>query len=563
MLSVRKLNATSLTYRHFSRYRQIITVLFKYGFEEILGAFKVDKYLEVILQMLSSRRKELLTRHSRFERARMALEELGPTFIKLGQALSMRPDFVSVEFIDELVKLQDAVPPFSYSEIKDIIRNEFNAKIEDVFDNFEKIPIASASIGQVHKARLKDGREVAVKVQRPGLDKLVNVDLGIMFHLADMIENNIEEIAFIRPVKIFEEFARIIAKELDYTIEADHMERFARSFADDPSLHIPKVYRQFTTRRILTMEYIDGIKVSDITSLDRAGTDKQLITQRGANLILKQIFNNGFFHSDPHSGNIFILPGNVIALLDFGQAGTVDQKSREDFVDLIDHVVQKNAFGATRQLLKITFWDKKPDTRLLEREVAAFIDKHLYKTLKDLNINELVHDLLHMVTNHQLQIPPDIFLMMKALATIEGIARKLDPDFDMIAQATPFIRQIKLDRVKPQRIADDLYSLTGDLIQFIKHFPGDMMEISRLIREQKLYLKMDDKSMEQLRLTQNRIGNRIAMSIILAALIIGSAVVIYAKTPPTIAGVSFFGLMGYIISIIIGCWIVWSIIKKD
>jgi ubiquinone biosynthesis protein len=201
MLSLRKLSSTGLTYRHFARYRQILTVLFKYGFEEILGAFKVDKYLETILQMLSSRRKELLTRHSRFERTRMALEELGPTFIKLGQALSMRPDFISVEFIDELEKLQDAVPPFAYAEIRDIVRNEFNKKIEDVFENFDKVPIASASIGQVHKARLKDGREVAVKVQRPGLDKLVSVDLGIMFHLAGMIENNIKEISFIRPIK--------------------------------------------------------------------------------------------------------------------------------------------------------------------------------------------------------------------------------------------------------------------------------------------------------------------------------------------------------------------------
>jgi ubiquinone biosynthesis protein len=561
MLSIRKLSAAGLTYRHFARYRQIITVLFKYGFEDVLGAFKVDKYLEVILQMISARRKELLNKYSRFERARMALEELGPTFIKLGQALSMRPDFISVEFIDELAKLQDSVPPFSYAEIKDIFRSEFNVKIEDLFESLEKIPVASASIGQVHKARLKDGRDVAVKVQRPGLDKLVEVDLGIMYHLAGMIEKNIEEVAFIHPMKIIDEFARIISKELDYTIEADHMERFGKTFADDPTLHIPKVYREFTTRRILTMEYIDGIKVSDITALDKAGTDKQLITYRGANLILKQIFDNGFFHSDPHSGNIFILPGNVIGLLDFGQAGTVDQQSKEDFVDLIDSVVQQNAFRATRQLLKITFWEKKPDIRLLEREVSDFIGKHLYKTLKDLNINELVHDLLHMMTRHQLRIPPDIFLMMKALATIEGIARKLDPDFDMIAQATPFIRQIKLERLKPQRIMEDIYNLSGDLIHFGKHFPAEMMEISRLIREQKLYMKMDEKTMAQVQLAQNKIGNRIAIAIILASLIIGSSVVTFAKAPPLIAGVSFFGLSGYILSVILGLWLAWSIIK--
>lgn len=563
MLSLRKISAAGLTYRHFARYRQIIAILFKYGFEDIFGAFKVDKYVESFLHMISSKRREYLGKYSRFERVRMALEELGPTFIKLGQALSMRPDFVSIEFIDELAKLQDCVPSCSFSEIKDIVSSEFNLKIEDIFESFDKMPMASASIGQVHKARLKDGREVAVKVQRPGLDKLVAVDIGIMFHLAGMIEHNIEEIAFIRPIKIVEEFARIISKEIDYTIEADHMERFAANFRDDPTIHIPQVYREFTTRRVLTMEFIDGIKVSDIQSLEKSGTDRQLVTSRGANIILKQIFDNGFFHSDPHSGNIFILPGNVIGLLDFGQVGNVDQQSREDFVDLIDSVVHQNAFKATRQLLKITFWDKKPDTRLLEREVADFIGKHLYKTLKELNISELVHDLLHMVSQHRLRIPPDIFLMMKSLATIEGIARKLNPDFDMIAQATPFIQQIKLERIKPQRIADDIYNLSGELIQFVKHFPTDMMEISRLIREQKLYMKMDEKSIEQIQLAHNKIGNRIALSIIIAALIIGSSVVIIAKTPPTVGGVSFFGLTGFILSVIMGLWLTWAIIRKD
>ncbi len=562
MLSLRKLSAAGHAYRHFARYRQIIAVLFKYGFEDVFGRFKMDKYLEGVLQMLSTRRKEVLTRYSKFERARMALEELGPTFIKLGQALSMRPDFISIEFIEEFAKLQDAVPPFPFAEVQKIFKSEFNAEIEDFFDSFEKTPIASASIGQVHKARLKDGREAAVKIQRPGLDHLMETDIGIMYHLAGIIEKNIEEFAFIRPVKIVEEFARIISKELDYTIEADHMERFAKSFADDPTLHIPKVYRELTSRRILTMEYINGIKVSDITALETTGTDKRLITFRGANLLLKQIFDNGFFHSDPHAGNIFILPGNVIGLLDFGQAGTVDQQSKEDFVDLIDSVVRQNAFRATRQLLKITFWDKKPDIRLLERDVSDFIGNHLYKTLKDLNINALVHDLLHMMSRHQLRIPPDIFLMMKALATIEGIARKLDPDFDMIAQATPFIRQIKLERLQPQRILEDIYNLSGDLIHFTKRFPADMMEITRLIQEQKLYLKMDEKTMAQVQLAQNKIGNRIAVSIILSALIIGSSVVLISKTPPLVGGISFWGLTGYILSVIMGTWLAWSIIKK-
>ncbi len=562
MLSIRKISAAGLTYRHYARYRQIITILFKYGFEDILGAFKIDKYIDAGLKLISRKRRDLIDSYSRPQRVRMAFEDLGPAFIKLGQALSMRPDFVSVKFINELSKLQDMVPPCDFPEIKATIESEFNLGINEIFDFFDTTPIASASIGQVYKARLKDGREVAVKVQRPGLDNLVATDLGIMYHLASVIENNITEISFLRPIKIVEEFSRIIAKELDYNIEASHLERFAQNFTDDPTIHIPEVYRALTAKRVLTMEYLNGTKVSDIARLDKAGVDKKRITGCGANLLLKQIFDHGFFHSDPHSGNIFILENNVIGMLDFGQVGAVDQQSREDFVDLIDSVVHQNSFKATRQLLKITFWDKKPDTRRLEKEIADFIGNHLHKTLKDLNIGLLLQDLLNIVSRYKLRIPPDIFLMMKALGTIEGIARQLDPDFDMIEQATPFIKQIKIERVHPQRLSDDIQTLTGEFIQFFKQFPTDMIEISRLIRDHKLSLKIDNSSLETIQSTNNKSGNRIAFSIIIAALIIGSAMVITAETPPFIFGMSFFGFSGIAISAVMGLWLFLAIIRN-
>ena len=562
MLSIRKISAAGLTYRHYSRYRQIITILFKYGFEDILGAFKIDKYIDVGRKLISGKRRELMDSYSRPQRLRMALEELGPTFIKLGQALSMRPDFVSVKFINELSKLQDMVPPCNFPEIKATIESEFNLTIDEIFDFFDPTPIASASIGQVYKARLKDGREVAVKVQRPDLDKLIAVDLGIMYHLASLVEKNVEEISFTRPIKIVEEFTRIIAKELDYNIEAKHLERFTQNFTDDPTIHIPKVYRALTSKRVLTMEYLNGTKVSDIARLDKAGVDKKQITRSGANILLKQIFDHGFFHSDPHSGNIFILANNVIGMLDFGQVGAVDKQSREDFVDLIDSIVHQNSFKATRQLLKITYWDKKPDTRRLEKDVADFVGNHLHKTLKDLNISILLQDLLNIVSRYKLRIPPDIFLMMKALGTIEGIARQLDPDFDMIEQATPFIKQIKIERLAPQRLNDDIYTLTGEFIQFFKQFPTDMIEISRLIKNQKLSLKLDNNSLESIQSTNNKTGNRIAFSIIIAALIIGSALVITAKTPPFLFGMSFLGFTGIAISAVMGLWLFFAIIRN-
>jgi ubiquinone biosynthesis protein len=561
MLSIRKISAAGLAYRHYARYRQILAVVFAYGLDDMFGSFKVDKSISACINAVSRKRRNLAATLSGPQRFRMALAELGPTFIKLGQALSMRPDFIAMEYVDELSRLQDDVPPCPFEDIKGIIESEFNQSLSNLFDDFEKTPIASASIGQVHHARLNNGVEIAVKIQRPGLERIIAIDIGIMYHLAVLMERNVEEIAFIRPIMIVEEFARTIARELDYTLEADHMERFATNFKNDPTIHIPKVFRELTTRRVLTMEYVRGIKASDVAAMDNTGMDRQEVTRNGANIVLKQIFEHGFFHSDPHSGNIFILPDHVIAMLDFGQVGTVDQQSREDFVDLIDSVVLRNAQKATRQLLRISSWEKKPDIRLLEREVSDFIGSHLHTTLKDLNISALVQDLLHMVTRHRLRIPPDIFLMMKALATIEGIARRLDPDFDMIQQSAPFIQRIKLERLKPHRIADDLLTLSQETARFIRQFPNDLMELTRLIRERDLTLKIDETSLEKLQRNHNRIGSRVSLAILTAGLLIASALLITASVSSPSAGISFLGWTGMTAAALAGLGLLASIFR--
>jgi len=562
MLSLKKISATGLTYRHFARYRQILTVLFKYGFESILGPFQIEKYLESCFQLISKKRRDVVSACTRAERIRMALEELGPTFIKLGQVISMRPDFVSIDLIGELVKLQDTVPACSFDEIRAVIEAEFGKPLTEIFKTIDETPIASASIGQVHKGRLIDDREVAIKVQRPGVDTLIAVDLGIIYHLASLMEKNVAEVTFIRPTAIVEEFARTVSKELDYRVEAGHMERFAKNFEADPAVRIPAVHREATTRRVLTMEFIPGIKVSEIEKLDQAGADKKVITQRGAELVLRQIFEHGFFHADPHAGNIYILPENVIAFLDFGMVGQVDQQSRENFVDLIDTVIQQNAQGATRQLLKIAFWDRKPDTRQLEKDVAEFINRHLYNALKDLDLNALVRDLIYLMSRHQLRIPPDIFLVMKSLATMEGIARQLDPEFDMIARAAPFIQQVKLAKLTPERIARDLFTFSGELVAFFKHFPSDMLEISRLVREQKLGLTIDEQSLRSIENNRDKSSNRICLAILIAALLIGSAIIAGAKIPPLVNGISLVGLSGLIIAGFLGFWLLMAIITR-
>jgi ubiquinone biosynthesis protein len=562
MLSIRKIGVIGRTYRHLNRYRQILAILFKYGFGDLLELLKIDQYIEVGLQMISRNRGARVERLTRPQRLRMAFEELGPTYIKLGQMLSTRPDLIPMEFIQELSKLQDDVPAFPFKEVCKVIKSEFGRPPEELFDSLEKNPQASASIGQVHRAVLKDGESVAVKFQRPGIRKIIEVDLEIMLHLATLAEHHIEELALHRPVKIVDEFARTLEKEIDYKIEATSLERCARQFLDDPYVYIPKVYRELTTARVLTAEFVEGIKISDIDGLESAGLDRKEITSRGADLVLKQVFEHGFFHADPHPGNIFALPNNVICLIDFGMVGVVDRQTRDDFVDLLDSIVHQNEIQASDALLKLTYWDEEPDRRRLEREVSDFMGRHLYKPLGEIELGKLLQQMLEVAGDFQLRIPPDLFLMIKALGTVEGVGRMLDPDFDMIDRATPFITNVKLERYKPERIVEDVVDLSAKLLRFVRQFPKEVLDITQMIRRQKLSLRIEHRGLETMLVTHDRISNRISFSILIAALIIGSALIVISETPPLIYGISLIGIILFLAAAMMGIWLLVAILKK-
>lgn len=561
MLSIQKIGVIGRTYRHLNRYRQILAIFFKYGMGDLIDRLKIDQYIEVGLQMISKKRRDRVERLTTAERIRMAFEELGSTFIKFGQVLSTRPGLMPVDFIHEFSKLQDDVPPFSSDKAISIIESDLGSR-EDIFDFFNDHPVASASIGQVHRGRLKNGEEVAVKLRRPGIKKIIEVDLEIMLHIATLMEDHIEEFALHRPVNIVEEFARILEKEIDYKIEATNMERFASHFLGDPTIYVPKVFREATTERVLTMEYVEGIKISDVDRLDEAGLDRKEIISRGAELLLKQVFEKGFFHADPHPGNIFVLPNNVICFLDFGMVSTVSRETREIFVDLIDSVVHQNSLMATQALLKLTEWENEPNLRLLERELAEFMGQNLYKPLKDIEIGKIIKQVLEMVTRHNLMLPPDIFLMMKALGTVEGIASLLDPDFDMIAKATPFIRRVKLAKFHPKRISGDIIKLAADLRDFVQQFPNDILEITRIIRQHKLSINLELRGLESILSTHDQISNRISFSIIIAALLIGSALIVISKTPPLFFGISLIGMVGFFAAAFMGIWLLVAILRK-
>ncbi len=562
MLSIRKIGVLGRTYRHLTRYRQILAVFFRYGFGDLVDLLKIDQYIEIGLQLISRHRRERLERMTRAERVRLAMEELGPTYIKLGQVLSTRPDLIPVDFIKELSKLQDKVPPFGFEEVRRIVTRELGAPPEDLFAYFAESPEASASIGQVHRAVLPEGEEVAVKVQRPGIKRTIEVDLEIMLHLATLMERHIEEIAFYRPVKIVEEFAKTLEREIDYTVEASNLERLAGYFLGDRTVYIPKLYRELTTPRILIAEYIDGIKISEIEELHAAGLDPREITRRGAHILLRQVFEIGFFHGDPHPGNLFVLPENVICLLDFGMVGSVDRQTREDFVDLVDAVVHRHETRTAQVLLKLTSWEEKPDMRAFEKDVADFMGRHLYRPLKEIHFGRLLQHLLELAAQNRLVIPPDIFLMLKTLAAVEGVARRLDPAFDIFATAAPFIRQVKMARFHPQRLTRDVLRLGTDLYEFLQLFPTELLDITRRIRQQKFALSIELKGLKTMLETHDQISNRVSFSIIIAGLIIGSSIIVVSGVPPLFYGISLIGIIIFITGAVMGLWLLIAIIKK-
>ncbi|HKK91579.1 MAG TPA: AarF/UbiB family protein [Desulfobacteraceae bacterium] len=562
MLSIRKIGSLGRTYRHVMRYRQILGIIFKYGFGNIVDALKIDQYIEIGFQLISRTRRERVEKLSGNERIRMIFEELGPTFIKFGQILSSRPDLIPVGLLKELSRLQDHVPPFSFDDARRIIVSEFGSSLEEVFEYMDEEPIASASIGQVHRAGLKDVNEVAVKIQRPGIRKTIEVDLEIMHHLATLMEAHVEEIGPHRPVKIVEEFKKSLEKELDFSIEASNIERMARQFENDATVHIPMVFREESSQRVLTMEYIRGIKVSDVEALDRADFKRKLITRRGADFVLKQIFEFGFFHADPHPGNIFILPGNIISPVDFGMTGFVSRDTRETFVDLIKSIDAKNTRLSVRFLLELAFYEEEPDVAALEKEVAQFVDAYFEKPLKEINLTNLINDIIEMASSHHMTIPPDLFLMMKAFASVEGIARKLDPDFDMMAAAVPYVKAAKFSRFSFSRLAEDAMGLARESLRFIRIFPSDVLELLRIAKQGRFQVNIRLEGLDRMLATHDQISNRLSFAIIIAALIMGSAQVLNSEIPPLLFGVSIIGIAGFVAAALMGIWLLVAIIKK-
>jgi len=556
MLSFKTVSKVTKRYRHLVRYQQIIGIIIKYGFEDIIDATKIDHYLNKI--PFSTPHQKL----SRNQRIRMVLEELGPTFIKMGQVLSSRPDLIPLDLTRELAKLQDTVPSFSFEQVEQIIYAEFGKPICDVFHSFEAFPFASASIGQVHRAELSPGEQVAVKVQRPGIRKRVEIDLEIIHYLAQVMEKNLEDVDIFRPVKIVEEFAQSLEKELDYMVEAANMEQMADQFAKEPAIHIPEVYWTHSTQRVLCMEFIRGIKADDLEAIHRAGLDRKKITRIGADFVMRQVFEFGFFHADPHPGNILILEDQRICMIDFGMIGFVDLITRELFIDLLQELASKNSLNTARLLCRLTVPDESVNMAALEKDISQFCAIYLSRKLEEINPSRMIHQFLELCARHGLRIPPDLFLMIKAFISLEGVVRTLDPQFDMLGHARPYIRAAALRKYSMPRLSREFTRIARDIFALLQTLPSDTSHIITQIKQGKIKISIKIEGLERLMMIQDQTSNRISFAIIIASLILGSAIVLNSRIPPMIFGVSIIGIAGFVAAAVLGFWLLVAIIRR-
>lgn len=550
------------TTRHLKRYRQILSILFKYGFENLLSKLNVDKHIETKLKPSLKKHLSILHAHPEPVRVRMAFEELGTTFIKMGQILSTRPDLLPPDYIEEFAAFQDEVPPIEPDIIKNIIKEEFNKPVKEIFDNFETNPIAAASIGQAHRATTKEGKAVVVKVQRPDIRELIEVDLEILFYIAHLMEKHIESWEIFQPTKIVEEFSETLLREIDYKTEISHIERFARQFEKENSIYVPAVYTNLSSSKILTMEYIDAIKASDIDRLRECDINVKLIAKNGFDLIMKQILVHGFFHADPHPGNVFILNDNRICYIDFGMMGRLNSYKRNQYADLIISLVQRDEKKSAMTLTSMSQTDQNYEIESLEKDLAEFMDLHCYKPLSQIKLGNILNSMMKIVRKHNLSLPTDVYLTVKALSTVENLGHQLDPDFNVIEQAEPFIKNIKLNRLSPQNVAKGVLESSTDFIYLLKDAPAEIRAIFKALRQGKTRIEFVHKDLESMLSAYDRISNRLSFAIVLASLVIGSGLVILSGIPPTYREIPIIGIVGFLIAAVMGFWLLVSIIRS-
>jgi ubiquinone biosynthesis protein len=534
---------------HLPRYREIIGILWKYGFADVLKLVALQHLLGMEDATITIHEDGLLSKPLP-ERMRLALEELGPTFIKFGQIVSSRRDLVNDEYYVELCKLQANVPIFPAGQAKKIIAEELGGTVSELFAQFDDEPVGSASIAQVHSAVLRDGTMVAVKVQRPDIEKVIELDLAILRDLAKFAERHIPEMAVLNPSGVVEEFSSTLVKELDFTNEAKNAERFAQQFEDNEWIKVPAIFRDYTTARVLTMEFLMGHPVDDSVALHRAKIDQVELSEHITEIIYEQIFEYGFFHGDPHPGNMLVLNGGITGLLDYGMMGSFTPAFRSSIAHLIAGLAEKNHQQVMRSILEMSEEGYTGDTTKMLADVEEFSGTHLNQPLREIKLGVVLNKLLELLRNNRLRMKGSFYLGIKALTQVEAIGRFLNPDLNFIKGGEPYAMRLIEGKYHPKRLFGLLRKLVGDGLDFLDEFPHDFRNFYQRVKHGQLNIplqhKIDPEGFEPLRKTLDSIANRLTNAILSASVLICSSILILSGLPPKIGEVPIIGLVGLI-----------------
>jgi ubiquinone biosynthesis protein len=534
---------------HLPRYREIVGILWKYGFADVLKLVALQHLLGMEDATITVHEEGLLSKPLP-ERMRLALEELGPTFIKFGQIVSSRRDLVNDEYYVELCKLQADVPIFPPGQARKIIAEELGDSVDRLFAQFDDEPVGSASIAQVQSAVLRNGTMVAIKVQRPDIEKVIELDLAILRDLARFAERHVPEMAVLNPVGVVEEFSATLLKELDFTNEAKNAERFAQQFEDNEWIKVPEIFRDYTTARVLTMKFLTGHPVDDKEKLERAKIDPVELADHITELIYAQIFDYGFFHGDPHPGNMLVLNGGVTGLLDYGMMGSFTPAFRSSIAHLIAGLAEKNHQQVMRSILEMSEEGYTGDTTQMLADVEEFSGTHLNQPLREIKLGVVLNKLLELLRNNHLRMKGSFYLGIKALTQVEAIGRSLNPDLNFIKGGEPYAMRLIEGKYHPKRMFGLFRKLVSESLDFLEDFPHDFRNFYQQLKHGKLNIplqhKIDPEGFEPLRKTLDSIANRLTNAILSASVLICSSILILSGLPPKIGEVPIIGLIGLI-----------------
>ncbi|MCD6555544.1 MAG: AarF/ABC1/UbiB kinase family protein [Anaerolineae bacterium] len=545
-------------YRHLKRYQEIARVLLKYGFSELVDQLELASYLSLSRRLL--RREAIERPHlTAPERIRLAIEELGPTFIKFGQIMSTRPDLIPPAYIAELEKLQDTVAPAPWEAIKQEIEEELGAPLDEVFASLETEPVAAASLAQVHHATLPGGEDVVVKVQRPNIEGIIETDLEILFDLARLLQERTPLGELYDLPEITEDFAVTLRAEMDYRREGRNADRFRRNFADEEYLYIPQVYWDYTTRRVIVFERISGIKIDDIEALDAAGFDRHQIALNCARIIVKEILIDGFFHADPHPGNFFVMDGEIIGAMDFGLVGHLSQRLKEDLVRLFIVAVRLDSEGIVEQLIRMSAAQRRVDREGLRRDLERLLTKYQGLPLKEIRAQEVVNEIMPVAYRHHLRLPTDLWLLGKTLGMMEGVGLKLDPDFDIFAVSQPYVDQFVRQMTSPRAWGQKLLKGTTDWGELFTSLPRRIPRILDQVEEGEVEISLKIKEIDRSLSKLDRIANRLSVSILVAAFIVGLALLLPTFIGNQVVWIIVPAGFAFVAASILGLWLVYSV----